>query len=122
MELITRIKILIRWQRNIQGGENFIWGPFLFDYSRREIVYKDRTINLTGIESDILRTLINNSPNVVTYSILSDVVWGDYYEGSINSLKVHVHYLRKKIEVDPNRPHIIMSKIGIGYYAVKPEI
>jgi DNA-binding response OmpR family regulator len=120
MELVARIKNLIRFSKNIESGESFIWGPFLFDYSRHEIVRNNEVISLTGIESEILRALINNSPNVVSYNTIANIIWGDYYDGATNSLKVHIRHLREKIESNPSNPSIILSKIGVGYYAIKP--
>ena len=120
LELVARVKSLIKWHRDIEVGESYIWGSLLFDYNRREVVRNNEVIRLTSIESEILRALINNSPNVVPYSYLANAVWGDNYDGALLSLKVHISHLRKKIEINPNNPLIILSKSGVGYYAVKP--
>jgi DNA-binding response OmpR family regulator len=120
LELVARVKSLIKWHRDIEVGESYIWGPLLFDYNRREVVRNNEVIRLTSIESEILRALINNSPNVVPYNYLANVVWGDYYDGAILSLKVHISHIRKKIEINRNNPLIILSKQGVGYYAIKP--
>jgi DNA-binding response OmpR family regulator len=53
--------------------------------------------------------------------MLATAVWGDGYEGAINSLKVHIRHLREKLEIDPNNPNIILTKTYQGYFAVKPE-
>ncbi len=121
MELIARVKKLLKRQKNIENGEKYSWGSLKFDYSQNEIIYNNKVISLTCTESKILHSLISSSPNVVSYNTLSHVVWGDCYDGSINSLRVHIRRIRKKIETNPNKPVILMSKASRGYYAVKPE-
>ncbi len=120
MELIARVKNLLKFYKRASGEDKLFWGSLIYDYDRREINRNNVTINLTGTENEILRALINNSPNIVPLNTLSEIVWGDYYEGAINSLKVHINHLRKKIEIDPENPQIIFSKSGLGYYAIKP--
>lgn len=121
MELLARVKNLLKQHKNIEGGELIIWGALLYDYGHREIVRKDKKIGLTSTENEILRALINNSPNVVPYGTLANIIWGDNYNGALKSLKVHIHHLRSKIEINPRKPQIILSKISVGYYAIKPD-
>lgn len=120
MELMARIKRLILFSEEKGDSPVRIWGKFLFDIGRRELKHGNVSISLTEIETKILNTLINYSPNIVTYSLLAQAVWGDDYDGAYNCLKVHVRHLRKKIEKDPAKPAVIFTKIGIGYYVVKP--
>jgi two-component system KDP operon response regulator KdpE len=121
MELIARVKSLLKWGKDTGGGDNILWGDFVFDYGRRQVTCNNRVISLTSTENEILHTLINNSPNVVPYNTLADIVWGDYYEGAIQGLKTHIYNLRKKLETNTRKPQIILSKPGVGYYAVKPN-
>ena len=41
--------------------------------------------------------------------------WGEEYGDAIDSLKLYVHYLRQKLEIDPDRPEYIMTLRGVGY-------
>ena len=47
-------------------------------------------------------------------------VWGTAYEEDVQSLRVHIAHIRKKIEVDPARPRSLLSEIGVGYRFVLP--
>ncbi len=120
MELLARIKRLVLERLETDAGLPIVFGAFIFDYGRRNIIYKDRSINLRCIENEILYKLILESPNIVTYSSLAKSVWGDDYEGAVDSLKVHIMNLRKKIEPNPSKPNIILNKIGVGYSLMKP--
>lgn len=119
MELVARVKNLVVWHKNITGGETQVWGPFLFDSVRQELLQEDLVINLTSTENEILKILIQNAPDVVPYSVFSKAIWGDEYDGAMNSLKVHIRNIREKIETDPSRPQWILTKIGVGYYTVR---
>ena len=77
-------------------------------------------INLTTTESLILYQLAKNSGQVVSHNTLAEVVWGDYYPGAVDALRVYVRHLREKIEEDPAQPSIILTKTGVGYM-MKPE-
>jgi DNA-binding response OmpR family regulator len=41
--------------------------------------------------------------------------WGPEYSDAIDSLKLYVHYLRKKVEKDANHPEYILTSRGVGY-------
>ena len=42
-------------------------------------------------------------------------VWGAEFEGEPQVVYVHVRWLRRKLEEDPQRPRRILSVRGIGY-------
>jgi two-component system KDP operon response regulator KdpE len=46
--------------------------------------------------------------------IFSDV-WGKAYGDAQQNLRVHIRSLRRKIEIDPVRPQIIITEPGVGY-------
>jgi two-component system KDP operon response regulator KdpE len=119
MELIARVKSMVTWHKNITGGESQIWGSFLYDSARRELIREGQVVNLTCMENEILKALIQNAPDVVPYHVLSNAVWGDCYDGATDSLKVHVRHLREKIEEHPSKPRLILTKTGVGYYTVR---
>jgi two-component system KDP operon response regulator KdpE len=96
-------------------------GRYVFDYERRELTCEKERINLSGIEAEILNILIKNSPDVVTHLTLARAVWGEDYDGAYDCLKVHIRHLREKIEKQPEKPRIIITKIGAGYYVTKPS-
>lgn len=118
LELIARVKNLVTWHKNITGGESVIWGSYLYDHLRRELVRDGQIINLTSTENDIFFALVRNAPDVVTYQALSDSIWGDNYDRMMDSLKVHIRHLREKIETDPSHPTMILTKTGVGYYTI----
>jgi two-component system, OmpR family, KDP operon response regulator KdpE len=53
----------------------------------------------------------------VTHAALLKEVWGPRREDS-RALRVYIGSLRKKLEVDPSRPHYIRTELGVGYRLV----
>ncbi len=121
LELIARIKRLLLQKVETGSSTPLYWGSLFFDPVKREIDYKNKKVELRNIECVILEELIKRSPDVVSYNILAKAVWGDDYMSATDCLKVHIYNLRKKIELDPDKPKIIFNKSGTGYYALMPE-
>lgn len=85
-----------------------------FDYTNNNLVIEGERVNLTPIESRLLHTLMQHRGNVVDGRSLISRVWtsDNIYE---DTLRVHIHRLRSKLEVDPRHPKYIMTERGIGY-------
>ena len=70
---------------------------------------------LSPKESGLLTCFLDNIGRVLTHQYLLTQVWGWEYTGEVNYLKVYIHSLRKKLEVDPSRPRYILTERGLGY-------
>jgi two-component system KDP operon response regulator KdpE len=90
-------------------------GTLTIDLARRAITRSGTEIHLTPTEFDLLRVLVTNADRIVTHRHLLEQVWGVYAADNAQQLRVYVNYLRKKIEVDPAHPEIIVTEPGIGY-------
>jgi len=119
LELIARIRAQTR-QKGQQGELTVSRGSFHLDSVSGLLSYRNKKINLTVTETKILAHLMKNAGHVVTHTGLAEVVWGDEYPGAAESLRVHVRRLREKIEKDPARPEIIVTKPGVGYLFSSP--
>ena len=72
-------------------------------------------IHLTPIEWEILRTLATASGRTLTHQQIFDAVWGRAFGNPQQYLRVHITNLRRKIEIDPSRPQLIITEPGVGY-------
>ncbi|CAI83521.1 response regulator transcription factor [Dehalococcoides mccartyi] len=116
MELIARIKALIR-KKTI---DDFSFGNISFDKTQRTINIKDKKISLSVYESLLFEKLILAAPNTATYAQLTECLWGEDNEENIKKLKVHIQYLRAKIEKAANTSSIIVNRSGLGYFLRNP--
>ena len=98
------------------------YGCLRFKPSNNKLTYDNIKINLTRTEALLIYNLMKGAGKVLSHSQLSEIMWGDDYPGATESLRVHIHRLREKIEKDPARPKIIRTKIGMGYYIAEPGI
>jgi len=85
---------------------------YIYDYDKKELIYKDKQIILNKKEMHFLEFLISNQNRVVTYEELQENVWGDdvMTDSAIRSL---VRNLRKKLPTD-----IVFNLSGVGYRLV----
>jgi len=120
LELLSRIKSVIRRQHPSAGEKTLVCGQLRFDFSIGQLFYGEKEISLTRTEGSILHRLMKNEGQVVTHSALAESIWGDDYPGAADSIKVYIRRLREKLEADPGHPQIILTKSGIGYLLVKP--
>lgn len=85
----------------------------VFEVKDRSAIYNGQAIKLTPITSKILGKLLRTAEKPVSRADLMYAVWGDEQPDS-NSLKVHMHHLRKQLEkVQANL--VIESEAGFGF-------
>ena len=87
---------------------------FAVDFAHQQALVDDKTIPLTPTETKILYILIRNAGRTVTTDFLLKRLWPreEVFE---DTLRVHIHRLRHKIEPNPNQPCYILTARGTGY-------
>ena len=120
-ELMARIKANLRKggydNGQIDANTNkIIVGDLQLDIDKFETRVKNKVIDLTLREFEVLKYLANQLGQVVTRETLLEKVWGYEYYGDIRTVDVTVRRIREKIEEDTSNPKILMTKRGVGYY------
>lgn len=90
------------------------------DFAHNRIVIEGKSTGLTPTESILLHVLLRNAGRVVENRMLIARVWPseDVYE---DTLRVHMHRLRRKLESDSHHPHYIRTERGVGYmFTIRP--
>ncbi len=120
-EVASRIKAILRRVNPAPKGNSdvLVSGDITLDYNFRRIKVKDKTIELTGKEFDLMDLFLKNAGRVYTRENLLDIAWGVDYPGDVRTVDVHIRRLREKIEENPAEPLYIMTKWGVGYYYKK---
>ncbi|HEC05422.1 MAG TPA: response regulator transcription factor [Thiolapillus brandeum] len=85
------------------------------DYEGRTVRMKQRPLELTAREFDLLWHFARHPGQVFTRCQLLDAVWGYSHEGYEHTVNSHINRLRAKIEADPSRPQWILTVWGVGY-------
>ena len=115
-ELVARIKAHLRRFKAPPAEElNFGKGELTIKLPSREVTAHGKNVDLTPTEFNLLTQLAQNAGRVLTRGELISQVWGSENRASLESLKLYIYYLRRKIERDPERPEFILTSRGVGY-------
>ena len=124
-ELLGRVKALLRRYHIYQGKfvpSNQSDGEWMEHKGIRilttsNVVQVDgRDIELSEIEYQILRLLIQYPNKIFTTQNIYESVWNEpFYYSSNNTIMVHIRKLRLKIEEAPQQPKRICTVWGKGY-------
>ena len=120
LEVKARIKAIMRRtnrKSNRQEESKVVErGDMRLDCEGRRVYIKEKEINLTAKEFELLELLIKNPGKVYGRENLLKMVWGSDYPGDVRTVDVHIRRLREKIEEVPGEPAYVRTKWGVGYY------
>ena len=114
-ELIARIKaVLRRIKEKDKLPEVFRIGDLTVDFAKIAVSVRNKHIELTAKEFELLKTLINANGRVLSRDFLLDNIWGlDHaVEIQTRTVDVHIRTLRKKLKAEAK--YIITVK-NYGY-------
>ncbi|MDD6212632.1 MAG: response regulator transcription factor [Clostridiales bacterium] len=113
MEMIARVKALLR--RSQGGGEEKILslGPVVLDGEKRQAIVNGHLVDLTFKEYELLQFLLRNQGIVLSRDQIMDRVW-DGYEGESRTLDMHIKSLRQKLG---SASSMIRTIRNVGYMA-----
>jgi len=116
-ELLARVKAHLRRENRGVGlvPEVVQLASGKIDFGRFKVIRANNETDLTSLEADVLRYLINKKGKVVTRDDLLDKIWGYEKFPTTRTIDNHILKLRKKIEKDPNHPKHILTVYGGGY-------
>ncbi|MGN0596892.1 MAG: winged helix-turn-helix domain-containing protein, partial [Ruminiclostridium sp.] len=114
MELLSRIKAVLRRVKKQEEAEEIRAGDLVIDFRRRAVSYKENPISLTFKEFELLAYLVQNKGIVVKREKLMERVWGYNYEGETRTLDMHIKTLRQKLE-QGGCSDLIQTVRGVGY-------
>lgn len=121
-EVTSRIKAILRRVNPAPKNNDsniFVSGDIKLDYNLRRITIKDKIIELTGKEFELIDLFLKNPGRVYTRENLLNIAWGVDYPGDVRTVDVHIRRLREKIEDNPAEPVYLKTKWGVGYYYKK---
>ena len=116
-ELLARIKAHLRREKREAKTipEVYCFGDVEIDFTHFKVKHKDKQLDLTSLEVEILKYFIAHQGEVITREALLDKIWGYEKYPTTRTIDNHILKLRKKIETDPSNPKYILSIYGEGY-------
>jgi DNA-binding response OmpR family regulator len=133
--LLARLQGLLRrreWMRqsvapNARAMEKAEYQSFSFhgrtiDFGKLELRVNGNTIQLTLMEAELLRHLIQNEGRVVSRKSILEEVWGLHEDTDTRAIDNFVVRLRRYIEDNPSAPRHLLTVRGVGYrFVAEPE-
>jgi DNA-binding response OmpR family regulator len=118
--LVARVKAQLRRHRLLQPhsaatAEVLRFPGLEIDLAGCEVAREGRRVPLTATEFELLRFLATHPGRVFTRKQVFREVWREEYLADDNTVMVHIHRLREKIEDDPASPRYVVTVRGLGY-------
>ena len=110
-KLVNRVKALMPGD-----GNNVVSvGPIRLDLENRRVRSLGKNTKLTPRLITLLQILMDKHGEVVEREALFKKVWETNYTGDTRTLDVHISWLRRAIELDPDNPKFLKTIRGVGY-------
>lgn len=120
--LLARIRTVLRRiaqsELSLTAGTEegpLVVGDLAIDTAAHSVTVAGESLELTPLEFDLLHALAENAGHVLSVDDLLDRVWGEEYVGQPQVVYVHIHWLRERLEKDPQNPRRIVTVRGVGY-------
>ena len=112
MELISRVKALLRRSSDAKEEKSLTMGDLLLDNEKRMVYVGEEQVDLTFKEYELLKLLMQNAGIVTPRDTILDRVWGTDFEGESRTLERHIKTLRQKLKNDGK---FIKTVRNVGY-------
>jgi len=112
-ELLSRIMLRLYNSREFIDKDIVKIDNIVLDPLKYEVRVKEKVIDFTLKEYELLKLLIANPGRVYTRDYLLEKVWGYDYYGGTRTVDVHIRRIRSKIEINNNI--YIETVRGVGY-------
>lgn len=119
LELIARVKSQVRRLVSsgdfAEGAKELSSGGLVLDDDIKKVTVDGEAVNLTPIEYNIIKFLLENKGKVFSTNQIYENIWNEPMFSSENTVAVHIRHIREKIEINPKDPKYLKVVWGIGY-------
>lgn len=112
MELVARVKSLLRRAGEEEKGEEYRLGGLYVSIPKHLVTAEGQSVSLTLKEFDVLVYLLRNPGIVLTRDQIMSGVWGYDFDGESRTVDVHIRTLRAKLG---DCAALIETVRGVGY-------
>lgn len=97
MELISRVKALLRRSEGIKSNKMLSLGNILLDQEKHTVTVNQKICDLTFKEYELIKLLLQNAGIVTGREDILNKIWGTDFEGESRTLDMHIKTLRQKL-------------------------
>lgn len=114
-ELMRRIKVILKRVYHESDEKVYTCKNLSLNTSNMKLFKSEVEISITSSEFNLIKTFFINKGQVLSREQLIELAFGDDYDGFDRSIDTHIKRIRQKIEVNPKKPEILITKYGAGY-------
>jgi DNA-binding response OmpR family regulator len=118
-ELLARLRAVVRRTQSREVKKRLSVSGVHVDLESRRVERGGASVELTGLEFDVLVALLQRAGRVVPRSALLELAGRNDVTVSDRTVDVHVSHLRKKLGDDP--PTLIRTVRGVGYMFARDD-
>jgi DNA-binding response OmpR family regulator len=121
LEVLARVRALVRRQ-SPEGERSPVLevGDLRLDVMTRKVTRRDREIELTTKEFQLLEYLVRNRNRVLSRVLIIEHIWDMQFDSGTNIVDVVINRLRRKIDDGESVP-LIHTVRGVGYVVREPQ-
>ena len=101
--------------------DTFHCGSLRVDLTSRTVQVGSRPVSLSATEYSLLSLFVRNAGRVLTHAQILRAVWGSEMLDKVDSLRVYLQRLRKKL-ANPPDPELFVTERAVGYRLAIPAI
>jgi len=113
-ELTARVYSLLR-RVKMNDKEIYEHPPLKIDAVAQKVYLNGKDAALYPKEYQIFLMLVKNIGRTISAKYLYETVWGDDPHAGIKTVHVHIHSIRKKLNMDYDTPNQIKTIRNVGY-------
>ena len=116
--LLARIGSLLRrsdWTREQRRPDQYTFEGRTIDFDKLELAVGTRVLQLTLMEANLLRYLVEHEGKAVSRKTMLEQVWGLRDDTDTRAIDNFLVRLRRYIENEPSRPKHLLTVRGVGY-------
>ncbi|TMW71695.1 response regulator transcription factor [Alteribacter natronophilus] len=128
-EVVARIRAILRRTRTgmpekekVKEEKKITIGEVDIYPDNYEVFIRNKVLELTPKEFELLLYLVNHKGRVLTRDQLLNAVWNYEFVGDTRIVDVHISHLREKIEPNTKKPVYIKTIRGLGYKMEEPVL
>ncbi|WP_232698456.1 response regulator transcription factor [Brevibacillus daliensis] len=127
LEIAARIKARLRRGTSFPSSKDadvrkqYDFGYFMVNENAGELLVKGEPVSCSALAYQLLLYFCKHPNTVFSKSQLYEAVWGIDGMGDDNTVMVHVHKIRERIEPDPGKPKYLINVRGLGYKLVREK-
>ncbi len=110
--LLVKIKGIFKRK---YGLDEIVDGNLKLNTVTGTLFINDKKTDITSKEFELLKILMENKNVTLKKEYLFNTIWGYDSDSEMQTLTVHIKWLREKIEENPKKPKHIITEWGVGY-------